>query len=290
MHPVLKQYRETDAVSNLWFEFSDHGAFVPSSSMSSNERAERAATGVEIVSKAAAIIFALQGHGESTAQQLAEQVGEPVSSTYRLLTQLSTLGWVERGSQRGLYRLGLLLLRIGGLVEDRLDVRSAAIATLQSLLADTGSTSFLCVRRGDRAVCIERLEGGEVRSLAMRIGDSLPLHSGAAPMAILAFLPRGDQAAYLERLRQGEGAERVRWAQSQIELVRARGHSVSDGDVTPGIAAIGAPVRNHRGEIEASISISGLRHRILTEQTDSAGLVVAGALQASRALGFEETT
>lgn len=255
--------------------------------MTTNERVDREATGVEIVSKAAAVVFALQTRGESTAQQLAEHVGEPVSSTYRLLTQLSTLGWVERGSQRGLYRLGLLLLRIGGLVEDRLDVRNAALPVLQSLLRTTGATSFLCVRRSDRAVCIERLEGGEVRSLAMRIGDSLPLHSGAAPMAILAFLPRGDQAAYLERLRQGEGAERARWAESQIDLVQARGFSVSDGDVTPGIAAIGAPVRNHRGEIEASISISGLRHRILTEADDSAELVRAGALEASRALGFE---
>jgi len=44
------------------------------------------------------------------------------------------------------------------------------------------------VRRGPRAVCVERLEGRAVRSLAMQLGSSLPMYAGAAPLALLAFL------------------------------------------------------------------------------------------------------
>ena len=42
--------------------------------------------------------------------------------------------------------------------------------SLQLLLDETNCTSYLCVRRGSRAVCVDRLEGQAVRSLAMQLG------------------------------------------------------------------------------------------------------------------------
>lgn len=255
--------------------------------MQSNERGDKESASVEILSKAAAVIFVLESDGELTAQGIAERVDEPTSSTYRLLTQLSALGWVERGTRRGLFRLGVFFMRIGGFIEDRIDIRQAASPAMHRLLEETGATSFLCVRRSDRAVCIERFERGEVRSLAMRIGDSLPLHSGAAPLALLAHLPRGDQDHYLGRLAAEEGPQVARRVLQDIAHVMERGYSISDGDVTPGIAAIGAPVYNHRGELEASVSISGLRHRVLSDPEASGAFVLAAAADTSAALGFE---
>lgn len=252
------------------------------------EPTDKEVTGVEILSKAAAAAFVLEAAGELTAPQLAEQVGEPVSSTYRLLTQLSALGWVEHGSRRGRYRLGLMFMRIGGLVEDRIDARRAAMPALELLLRETGSTSFLCVRRGTRAVCIERLDGGNVRSLAMRLGDSLPLHSGAAPKAMLAFLPRAERDAYLEQLGRDFGEAQAGAVAMETAQIRERGYSVSDGDITPGIGAIGAPVYNHRGELEASVSISGLRQEVLSDIPTHGRLVREAARLTSTALGFEE--
>ena len=68
----------------------------------------------------------------------------------------------------------------------RFDERQAALPHMEHLHDMTGETVFLCVRRGLRAVCIERIEGSHVVSLALRLGGSLPLHAGAAPRALLA--------------------------------------------------------------------------------------------------------
>ena len=258
----------------------------------SADLADRDTAGLELIAKADAVIGVLASRGEASAAEIAQRTGEPLSSVYRLLQSLTGVGWVDRGWRRGTYRLGLLLLTIGGQLEDKLDVRSCALPSLRRLVDTTGTTSFLCVRRDTRAVCVERLEGQAVRSLAMQLGSSLPLFVGAAPRAILAFLAPADQRSSLRPSRLPGDPPRPDAAaiQADIEQVRRDGFAVSDGDVTPGIAALGAPVFNHRGELAAAISMSGLRSQIL-DSTRAANieLITTCAREVSRALGQEVT-
>ena len=251
---------------------------------------DRDAAGLELIGKVDAVITVLEQRGETSAADIAGLTGEPLSSVYRLLQSLTGIGWVDRGWRRGTYRLGLLLLEIGSRLEDQLDIREAAVPTLRQLLTDIGVTAFLCVRREARAVCVERLEGRSVRSLAMQLGSSLPLYAGAAPRALLAFLPAAEQQVVLATAELAGDPPRPNLAavEADIDQVRRRGYAVSDGDVTPGIAALGAPVFNHRGELAAAISISGLRAQVLGDQEPrNVELILTGAREVSRALGQE---
>src|ERR671920_426532 len=252
--------------------------------------ADRDTAGLELIAKVDAVIGVLEAGGEASAVEIAKRTGEPLSSVYRLLQSLTGVGWVDRGWRRGTYRLGLLLLTIGGQLEDKLDVRKCALPSLRRLVETTNTTSFLCVRRDTRAVCVERVEGQAVRSLAMQLGSSLPLFVGAAPRAILAFLPPAEQRSSLRAFRLPGDPPRPDAAaiQTDIERVRRDGFALSDGDVTPGIAALGAPVFNHRGELEAAISMSGLRSQILgSARAGNIELITTCAREVSRALGQE---
>ena len=254
---------------------------------------ERDSGGLELISKAGAVLGILEQHKEASAADLAAALGEPLSSVYRLLQSLTTTGWVDRGSRRGAYRLGLSLMTIGGLVEDHLDIREASLPSLRELVDATNVTSFLCVRRGPRAVCLERIEGYAVQSLAMLLGGSLPLYAGAAPRALLAFLPVAEQSAILkdtsQQLRDDPPRPDDEDIIADIARIRAVGYSVSDGDVTPGIAALGAPVFNHRGEVQGALSLSGLRSQVLNPAgvDDIIELLRVAAGKASAALGWE---
>jgi DNA-binding IclR family transcriptional regulator len=254
---------------------------------------ERDSSGLELISKAGAVLDILEQDGEASAADLAAALGEPLSSVYRLLQSLTATGWVDRGSRRGAYRLGLSLMTIGGLVEDHLDIREASLPSLRELVDATGVTSFLCVRRGPRAVCLERIEGYAVQSLAMLLGGSLPLYAGAAPRALLAFLPLAEQSAILkdtsQRMRDDPPRPDDKDIIADIARIRSAGYSVSDADVTPGIAALGAPVFNHRGEVEGALSLSGLRSQVLNPARvdDTIELLRLAAGKASAALGWE---
>src|SRR3712207_132573 len=133
---------------------------------------------VQVLRKVAALLDRLAQDGEVSAARLAEQLAEPRSTVYRLLRSLEDLGYVEHGGRAGPYRLGLALLHLGAAVVSRFDERRAALAPMERVHEETGETVFLCVRRGSEAVCIERLEGARVQSLALRLGGSLPLHMG----------------------------------------------------------------------------------------------------------------
>ena len=249
---------------------------------------------VLVLAKAAALLDRLAEDGEASAGRLAELVGEPRSTVYRLLASLQSLDLVEPGSRRGTYRLGLALLRLGSAVVSRFDERQAALPVMERIHEQTGETVFLCVRRRREAVCIERLDGRRVQSLALRLGGSLPLHAGAAPRILLAYEPRELWEEYvaaspLEPLTPNTPTSREELFQ-RLGEVRETGVSVSDEDVTLGIAALGAPIFDWRGRLRAALSISGVRPAILGESAESMQrLVVEGAREVSRALGHAPT-
>ena len=139
--------------------------------------------------KVAAVLDTLAEQGELSVVELARATSEPRSSMYRLLGSLERLGWVEPGSRRGSVRLGLRLFQLGSQVAQRFDVRQRAIAPMEELHRATEETILLMVRRGTDAVCIERLDGRYVSLVIVQVGSSMPLHTGAAPRAILAFSP-----------------------------------------------------------------------------------------------------
>ncbi|HVM19764.1 MAG TPA: IclR family transcriptional regulator, partial [Egibacteraceae bacterium] len=161
---------------------------------------------------------------------------------------------------------------------------------MERIHAVTGETVFLCVRRGRDAVCIERIDGRRVQSLALRIGSALPLHAGAAPRVLLAYAPPATWDQYLAEapLERFTDATPVTAEQLRplLEQVRASGVAVSNEDVTPGIAALGVPVFDHRSEVVASISISGLVAGILGSDADKLrDMLVEAGHEVSRQLG-----
>lgn len=247
--------------------------------------------GLELIAKAGAVLDVLEASGPTSAAGLASALGEPLSSVYRLMQSLTATGWVDRPAKRGPYRLGLTWMTIGGFLEDNLDIREACLPALRSLVASTGATSFLCVRRGSRAVCLERVEGISVQSLVMQLGSSLPLYAGAAPRALLAFLSyaeREDALAETTLFREDPVRPEPAVVQSDVARTVAQGFAVSESDVTPGVAALGVPVFNHRGEVEGAISISGLSHQVLGSDVldRNVDLLRQAAAQSSAALGW----
>ncbi|WP_082506985.1 IclR family transcriptional regulator [Arthrobacter sp. Leaf337] len=244
-----------------------------------------------VIAKASALMAALAEERIATSARLTELLEEPVSSVYRMLATLAEAGWVEQIGHRGAYRVGSKLLALSGEFSRRADIRRAAAPILREIHEATGETTFLCIRRGTRAVCIERIDGIRVNSRVLQLGESLPLHVGAAPRALLAFEGRESWEEYAAiSANTGEpwlrGRSRSEFY-AELEEIKEQGFVRSDNQVTPGIAAIGAPIFNHRGEVAASLSVSGLREGLLARPNDDpmAELVLRGAHALSDYLG-----
>jgi DNA-binding IclR family transcriptional regulator len=158
-----------------------------------------------------------------------------------------------------------------------------------------GETVFLLVRRGWDGVCIERLEGLRVQSLALRLGGSLPLHAGAGPRALLAWEPREEWDEFVRSVDLVAFTDKTPTTRAalfrELEETLARGYALSDEDVTPGIASLGAPIFDHTGRVRAALSIGGLKSLVLGEDRELiVDLLVDGAREISSALGQDTST
>lgn len=239
---------------------------------------------------AVALLDALEREGIAGPTRLAARTGMRRADVSALLERLVAFDLVEHDRVGG-YRLGLRLFRLGRAVARRLDLPALARPVMEELHRATEETVYLCVRRDHDCLCIERLDGLWVQSLALRLGETLPLHLGAASRVLLAAADEAVREAYLARAPFPASTERTPVTRAalaaELERVAADGYAVSDGDIRPGIAAVGAPVRDHTGAVCAAISVGGLRPSILGDPEATIALVRDGAARISRALGHE---
>jgi DNA-binding IclR family transcriptional regulator len=247
---------------------------------------------IRALAKAVHLLEQLAEEREATPRRLSEVLDEPRTTIYRLLGSLEAVDLVEPGSQPGSYRLGWKLMRLGAAVVERLDERRLALPAMERIRERLGETVFLFVRRGDDAVCIERLEGVRVQSPALRVGDTLPLHAGAGPRALLAWEPREEWEAYvrgrkLEALTERTPATR-RSLFRELEQTVVCGYAVGDEDATPGIATLAMPVFDYTNRVRAALAVGGIKSLVLGDDRDEILLLLGvGAREISTALGHE---
>ena len=247
--------------------------------------------GLQSVIKAFALIDALIEKGEASAAELADQISEPRSSVYRMLGTLQQMELVEAGSRRGLYRPGLALISLGGAILTRFDERRLALPVLERLRAQTGETVHLSLRRGFQAVFIERLLGERVHVLAISLGGVLPLHVGAAPRALLAFEPDSFWQDYfactrIEQVTPTAPRDEAEVRDLLIE-VRSTGVSLSNEDVVPGVATVGAPIFDHRGAPRAALAFNLLPEALRADPVRHIEFARSASAEASRAFGYD---
>lgn len=239
--------------------------------------------------RATALWRVLAEEQQATPVRLAKALGSRPDEIEQLLSRMELLGLVERGP-RSSFRLGLGLFRLGSSVLGRFDVRQAALPVMERIHERTEQTINLCIRRDLDAVCIERLDGRWVQSMALRIGGSLPLHAGAAPRALLAAEPRTFWEEYVRTARLEARTPRTPVTPAailaELEQVVETGYAVSDCDVVPGIASLGAAITDHAGRVCAALSMGGLREQVLGDEVDAnVELIVSGAFEISDSLG-----
>ncbi len=127
----------------------------------------------------------------------------------------------------------------------------------------SGESISLHVPDGASRVCIGGLESLEEIRQVVPLGESLPIHHGPSGKALLAFLPQAEAEAIVGAART-TAAERQRIAQG-VEFLQQHGYLHTEGDRSPGVRALSAPIFDARG-VRASLSIAGPADRWSEEQ------------------------
>jgi DNA-binding IclR family transcriptional regulator len=131
-------------------------------------------------------------HGGRTPTELAKELGLSRPVVYRLLTTLTSEGFVRRDSD-GRLHLGFGVLVLAQAVQPLL--RAAALPTLRRLAEQVGATAHLTVAEGGDGLAVAVVEPSWTdMHVAYREGSRHPLTKGAAGQAILAL--RNEKSGY----------------------------------------------------------------------------------------------
>ena len=145
--------------------------------------------GRSVISKVVALLDAFSPAApELSLNELAALTGLPVSTTYRLASELVGWGGLERVEGGG-YRIGLRLWEIGSLAPRGETLREVALPYMNDLYEATHENVHLAVLDGTEALYVEKLSGRRAMPVRTRRGGRLPLHATAVGKVLLAYAP-----------------------------------------------------------------------------------------------------
>src|ERR671910_3460935 len=222
---------------------------------------------VGVLDKAVGILSYLSEGGPASLAGVVEGTGLPRPTAHRLLSALEAHHLVARAG--GQYSLGSRLLGWGSRAVG-IGVVEAARPALAALRDETGESTQLYVREGDRRVCVASVEraGGGLKDI-VPIGAVLPLDRGSGGKVLLAWAENGERLS----------------SSSTVE-VRARGWAESVAEREAGVASVSAPVFGIGGALRAAVCASGPISRLGERPGERlAGPVVAAAREIEAALG-----
>jgi len=243
---------------------------------------------IQVLDRAMALVGVLsRAPGPVSLTKLAGEAGLHTASAHRILGALMAHGLIEK-SGAGEYDLGVRWLEVGNRLRARLNIRQVAMPAMQQLAELTGETVNLIVRRGDEAVYVERVTGGQTMIQVVQVvGAHAPLHVTAVGKIFLAEDSASGVMGYAERTGLPAYTSNTLTSQekllAELDVIRREQLAYDREEAELGVACIGAPIRDAEGKLVAGLSISAPADR---HKAGWAEALKKAAAQSGAALGY----
>jgi IclR family transcriptional regulator, KDG regulon repressor len=235
-------------------------------------------------------LFATTEKGLS-ASEIAKLSALPASTVHRFLANLESAGFLNCDAN-GAYQLGIACVSLGQAARGQLDIRRVSLPYLQELNRRTRETVHLTVRHALSAVYVEKLDSPEPLRIHSRIGASVPLYCTAVGKVLLAHMPETELEKILDQLEikrlTANTVGNLQELQTQLQRVRKNGYACDLEEHEAHIRCIAAPIWDHAGSVNASLSVTGPAVRLSNARLRQiAPLILEIGRKISRELGYQ---
>ena len=247
---------------------------------------------IRSVNRAMTLIEELANEYELGVSTLATRLGTNKATTFRLLSTLRALGYIDQDENSDLYRLNLKLFSIGSKVAGRIETVREARPVMERLSSATGETVHLAIRDGISVVYVDKIDSEHILRMFSRVGNRAPSWCTGLGKALLS----GVSDETLDQLFGDKELTRftpytittLAALKEDLRVTASRGYAVDDQEHEPGIHCVAAPLRDHHGSVVAAISISWPETRHTDERlVEFSDLVREHSREASRRIGWE---
>lgn len=211
--------------------------------------------------------------------EVSRATGIHMATSQRLLNALELRGFVQK--ERGMYQLGPAIVPLSRSFLTRNSLTRSAQPVLEELVAITGETASLYVRQGMERILLQRVESPHPLRFVTRIGERLPLHTGASGQLLMGAMPEAELNRFLE------GKEEFRFSsglvltrdemRARVQQATRQGFAVGRDERFTGIVSVGAPVvQPDRGTI-AVVAVTAPTSRLTEDRVGEVAIEVRRA-------------
>jgi DNA-binding IclR family transcriptional regulator len=212
-----------------------------------------------------------------TVKQPALKVSEIAEITkinqitvFRFVYTLEKMGYLVRDDETKRYRQSVRLLSLSLPARTGIAVREVSLPLLLELSITVHETVKLAVLDGVEIVMIALNEVQEKLVYQTPIGHRSPAYCTAQGKVLLAYQPLADLDRLISKIEFIPRTESTivdpQRFREELTITRERGYSIQDGELTPGLGSIAAPIFDYDGHVAAAINISGLSTQILHDE------------------------
>lgn len=207
-----------------------------------------------------------------TAKEIATLTDIPLSSVYRILSLMRKMDILEHDNIAQRYSVSLRFLEMSGLILVKTNLEKIAMPFVKKLAEETGETIQISVLENDYAICTHLEESSRYLSfVGSKVGDRLPLNSGASEQTILAFTSSAFQnkicTGYLRALTSNTITDSEK-LKKRLKQIREQGYHVAMEEAHIGAMGIAAPIFESNNKVIASIAVAGPVQRLASKELD----------------------
>lgn len=231
----------------------------------SDPKPEHEQRGIQSIEVGGQLLLALADRGRPLPlKDLAAAAGMAPAKAHPYLVSFGKIGLVEQDKASGRYGLGPLALQLGLLSLQQADPVRIATPAIEALAQRSGHTVALAVWGTHGPTIVRLAESPAAVHVNMRHGTVFSITGTASGQLYAAWLPeavvRPLYQAEREAARRAGRPTPPPWpafARGVLAEVRAQGLSRTDGGVVSGVAALSAPVFDHRGDMVLALTAIG---------------------------------
>lgn len=238
----------------------------------------------ESILRAARVLELLATHkAPMRLSQISRSLSISKSSLLGVLSALEKLGWLERESGSGAYRMGRGLLELSRRAFGDWDLPVLAKPLMEQLAERVGESVFLGVLQEEQVVIVACVEGKGQMRVTSPAGTRLPLLAAAIGKILLAFMEPQEALTFLQSHGLPKFTERSicepKRFMEEVEQATSLGYAIDDEEYLRGVRAVAAPLLRY-GQAIGAIWIVGFSSSLPLSALHEAGkeLVRASAL------------
>ncbi|WCM25725.1 IclR family transcriptional regulator [Sphingomonas sp. QA11] len=182
----------------------------------------------------------------ASAAEVADDLGWPRSSTFKLLGTLATLGYLYEPQGRGAYYPSLRWLELAEQVAQADPLPPEIQRLVQAVSAETGETTAISAPAGTSAMFVVVKESRHAVRYFAQVGDRVPIHASSAGRALLAQMPAEERQALYRKIDFSSYSATTPMSPERIEAdlaeAAARGWHQSNAEYTPDLAGVALPL------------------------------------------------